>query len=99
MLDCDDASRRRFLNLPMNMSVDCGCAGMEAARPGCPELGMLASAGLDAVERASVDMVCAMPEQHRKALSGRIAFRKGLRQLIFMKAFGMGDGTCELARM
>ncbi len=84
----------------MNMSVDCDCAGMSAAKPDeCPDLGILASTDLAAVERASVDMVYAMSEQHRKALVERIESRKGLRQLEFMEIFGMGNGTYELVRM
>ena len=99
MLDSDDVARRGFLNLPMKMSVDCGCAGMRVARPECPDLGILASTGLVAVDRASVDMVCAMPEQRRKTLMERIEHRNGLSQLEFMRTFGMGGGACEPVRM
>ena len=93
------APRICYINLLMNMSVDCDCAGMSAAKPECPDLGILASTDLAAVERASVDMVYAMPEQHRKALVERIESRKGLRQLDFMEIFGMGDGAYELVRV
>lgn len=93
------APRICYINLLMNMSVDCDCAGMSAAKPECPDLGILASTDLAAVERASVDMVYAMPEQHRKALVERIESRKGLRQLEFMDIFGMGGGAYELVRL
>ena len=85
-----------YINLLMNMSVDCDCAGMSAAAPQCPDLGILASTDLAAVERASVDMLYAMPEEYKRGLVERIESRKGLRQLEFMKIFGMGDGKYEL---
>ena len=93
------APRICYLNLLMNMSVDCDCAGLSAARPACPDLGILASTDLAAVERASIDMVYAMPENHKKALVERIESRKGLRQLEFMDIFDMGDGKYELVRI
>ena len=93
------APRICYINLLMNMSVDCDCAGMSAAKPQCPDVGILASTDLAAVERASVDMVYAMPEAHKKALVERITSREGLRQLEFMEIFGMGDGKYELVRI
>lgn len=93
------APRICYLNLLMNMSVDCDCAGMSAAKPQCPDLGILASTDLAAIERASVDMVYAMPEQQKKALVERVESRKGLRQLAFMEIFGMGNGAYELIRV
>lgn len=80
MLDSDDAARRGFLNLRMVLSVNCDCAGMSAVRSESPDLGILGSAELASVERASMDMVFyAMPEQHRKPLVESIASRKGPR--------------------
>lgn len=84
-----------YVNLLINMSVDCDCAGKSAAKPQCPDLGILASTDLAAVER----MVYAMPEEHKKGLVERIESRKGLRQLEFMEIFGMGDGKYELVRI
>lgn len=85
-----------YINLMMNMSVDCDCAGMSAAKPLCPNLGILASTDLAAVERASADMVYALPEAQKRALVERIESRSGLRQLEFMNILGMGDGQYEL---
>ena len=96
---CHFAPRICYVNLLMNMSVDCDCAGKSAAKPQCPDLGILASTDLAAVERASVDMVYAMPEVYKKGLVERIESRKGLRQLEFMEIFGMGDGKYELVRI
>lgn len=85
-----------YINLLMNMSVDCDCAGMSAAKPQCPHLGILASTDLAAVEQASVDMVYALPEAQKRDLVERIESRSGLRQLEFMNILGMGDGQYEL---
>lgn len=85
-----------YINLLMNMSVDCDCAGMSAAKPKCPNIGILASTSLAAVEQASVDMVYALPEAQKHDLVERIESRSGLRQLEFMKILGMGDGQYEL---
>ena len=88
--------RIAYINLMMNMSVDCDCAGLSAAKPKCPNLGILASTDLAAVEQASVDMVYALPEAQKHDLVERIESRSGLRQLEFMKILGMGDGRYEL---
>ncbi|MBQ7618458.1 MAG: DUF362 domain-containing protein [Desulfovibrio sp.] len=88
-----------YINLLMNMSVDCDCAGLSAAKPECPDQGILASTDLAAVERASIDLVYAMEEQHKKALVERIESRKGLRQLEFMEIFGLGDGAYTLKQL
>lgn len=85
-----------YINMLMNISVDCDCAGMSAAKPKCPDLGILASTDLAAVEQASVDMVYALPEAQKHDLVERIESRAGLRQLEFMKILGMGDGQYEL---
>lgn len=85
-----------YINLMMNMSVDCDCAGTSAAKPKCPNLGILASTDLAAVEQASVDIVYALPEAQKHDLVERIESRSGLRQLEFMKILGMGDGQYEL---
>lgn len=85
-----------YINLLMNMSVDCDCAGIHAAKPQCPDIGILASTDLAAVERASIDMVYAMEDRYKKALVERIESRKGLRQLEFMEIFGMGSGAYTL---
>ncbi|MDO5537422.1 MAG: DUF362 domain-containing protein [Desulfovibrionaceae bacterium] len=88
-----------YINLMINMSVDCDCAGLSAAKPKCPDLGILASTDLTAVDQASVDMVYAMPEKYRKDLVERIESRAGLRQLEFLKILGMGTGEYELVEI
>lgn len=85
-----------YINVLRNMSVDCDCAGTSAAPVVTPDLGILASNDLLAVDQASVDLVYALPEAQRHDLVERIESRKGLRQLTRMKELGMGNDNYEL---
>ena len=76
------------------MSVDCDCAGVGAAEPTIPDLGMVASTDILAVDQACVDMVYAHPD--RKDLVERIESRKGLHQLNAMRDQKMGNSQYEL---
>jgi uncharacterized Fe-S center protein len=78
------------------MSVDCDCAGTNAAPVKARDLGILASTDLFAVEQASIDMVYKLPEAELHDLKERIESRKGLRQLSYMKEMKMGNGQYEL---
>jgi uncharacterized Fe-S center protein len=88
-----------FINVLRNMSVDCDCAGTDAAPVKARDLGILASTDLQAVERASIDMVYALPEAELHDLRERIESRKGLRQLSYMKELRMGNDQYELIRI
>ena len=83
-----------FLNVMRRMSVDCDCAGVGAAEPTIPDLGMVASTDILAIDQASVDMVYAHPD--RKDLVERIESRKGLHQLNAMRDQKMGNSQYEL---
>lgn len=85
-----------FINVLRNMSVDCDCAGVSAAPVVTPDIGILASVDILAVDQASVDMVYALPEHDRHDLQERIESRRGLRQLSYMKELGMGNDKYEL---
>ena len=64
------------------MSVDCDCAGTSAAEPTAPDIGILASTDLLAIDQAcSIDPIKALPEGQNRDLMERITSRKGLRQL------------------
>lgn len=84
-------SRIVFINVLRNMSVDCDCAGTEAAPVKARNLGILASTDLAAVEQASIDMVYRLPEAELHDLRERIETRKGLHQLEYMKTLGIGN--------
>ena len=88
-----------FINVLRSMSVDCDCAGIHAARPTAPDLGILASADILAIDQASIDMVYALPEAQKKDLVERIESRKGLRQLSAMEELGMGSREYRLVTL
>jgi uncharacterized Fe-S center protein len=83
--------RITYINVLRSMSVDCDCMGMRAAKPTAPDIGILASTDVLALDQASVDMVYALPEAQRHDLVERIESRGGLRQLTYMKELGMGS--------
>ena len=85
-----------YINVLRNMSVDCDCAGLGAAAPTTPDLGIIASTDILAVDQASVDMVYALPEAQRRDLVERIESRSGLRQLEYMKLQCMGNNQYDL---
>ena len=85
-----------YINILRNMSVDCDCAGTSAAPAVAPDLGILASNDLLAIDQASVDLVYALPEEQRHDLVERIESRSGLRQLTRMKELGMGNDNYDL---
>ena len=84
-----------FINVLRNMSVDCDCAGRSAAPVVTPDIGILASLDILAVDQASVDMVYGLNEKSAD-LRQRIETRHGLRQLSYMKELGMGNDKYEL---
>ena len=85
-----------FINVMRNMSVDCDCAGTTAAPVVTPNVGILASRDICALDTACVDLVFAMGEKHNKALVERMTSRHGFRQLTYMKELGMGNDKYKL---
>lgn len=88
--------RITYINVLRSMSVDCDCTGTGAAAPTAPDIGILASTDILAIDQASIDMVYALPETQRHDLVERIESRSGLRQLEYMKIMGMGNKRYEL---
>lgn len=88
--------RMAYVNVLRNLSVDCDCAGTGAAPATAPDIGILASTDLLAVDQASVDMVYALPETQRRDLVERIESRSGLRQLTYMRELGMGRRAYDI---
>ena len=80
-----------FVNVLRNMSVSCDCEGVAAAPVVTPNIGILASKDILAIDAASVDLVYALEEADHKDLVERIETRHGLRQLSYMKELGMGN--------
>lgn len=83
-----------YLNVLRRMSVDCDCAGLIAAEPTIPDIGILASTDLLAIDQASVDLV--YQTASNQDLVKRIESRHGLHQLQAMKELKMGNPQYEL---
>lgn len=80
-----------YINVLRNMSISCDCEGIHAAPVVAPNLGILASTDILAVDQAAIDMIYALQEKDHKDLVQRIESRAGLRQLSYMKELGMGN--------
>ena len=85
-----------FINVMRNMSVDCDCAGTAATPVVTPNVGILASRDICALDQACVDLVFAMGEKYNKELVERMTSRHGFRQLTYMKELGMGNDRYKL---
>ena len=85
-----------FLNVMRRMSVDCDCAGVAAAEPTIPDIGILASTDILAIDQACIDLVYSQPEKYRHDLVERIESRHGLHQLTAMREMKMGNPQYEL---
>ncbi|PAV38619.1 (Fe-S)-binding protein [Megasphaera sp. ASD88] len=85
-----------FINVMRRMSVDCDCAGTSAAEPTIPDIGIVASTDILAVDQASVDLVYGLPSSQNHDLVGRIESRRGLHQLQAMRDLKMGNDQYEL---
>lgn len=83
-----------FINVLRRMSVDRDCAGVTAAEPTIPDIGILASTDLLAIDQASVDLV--FNHESNKDLVERMTSRHGLRQLSGMAEKKMGNPQYEL---
>lgn len=85
-----------FINVMRNMSVSCDCEGKTAQPVVTPDVGILASWDILAVDQACVDIVYSMPSHAGRHLVERIESRHGLRQLTYMKELGMGNDRYHL---
>ena len=79
------------INTMRNMSVSCDCEGPKAEPVVTPDVGILASLDILAVDSACMDLIYALPGGGGKAMIERVETRHGLRQLSYMKELGMGN--------
>ena len=79
-----------YVNVMRNMSVSCDCEGTQAAPVVTPNVGILSSTDLLAIDQACVDIIYAMMEEEHHDMVERIESRHGHRQLSYMKELGMG---------
>ena len=80
-----------YVNVMRNMSVSCDCEGVAAMPVVTPNVGILASTDILALDQACVDLIYAMREDENHAMVERIETRHGHRQLSCMKEMGMGN--------
>ena len=80
-----------FINVMRNMSVSCDCEGKDAQPVVTPDIGILASSDILALDNACVDLLYALPDGGGKTMIERVETRHGLRQLSYMKELGMGN--------
>jgi len=85
-----------YINVMRNMSVSCDCEGTAAQPVVTPDVGILASLDILAVDQACVDLVYALPEESHHDLIKRMESRHGLRQLTYMKELQMGNDKYKL---
>ncbi len=85
-----------YVNVMRNMSVSCDCEGVAAAPVVTPNVGILASSDICAIDSACVDLVMAMKEEDHHDLVERMTSRHGFRQLSYMHELGMGNWRYKL---
>ena len=85
-----------FVNVMRNMSVSCDCEGVNAEPVVTPNVGILASRDICALDTACVDLVYAMKPEENHDLVERIETRHGLRQLSYMHELNMGNTKYKL---
>ena len=88
-----------YINVLRNMSVSCDCEGTAAQPVVTPNVGILASTDICAIDSASVDLVVAMTNAglvHNHDLVERMTSRHGFRQLSYMHELGMGNWKYQL---
>lgn len=87
--------RITYINVLKNISVDCDC-NAHGRKPTCRDIGIVGSTDILAADKASVDMVYALPDPERRDIVERIETRSGLHQLEYMKTLHMGNDQYEL---
>jgi len=80
-----------YVNVMRNMSVSCDCEGVAAAPVVTPNVGILASTDICALDTACVDLIHAMTSEQNHDLWERMESRHGFRQLSYMNELGMGN--------
>lgn len=94
---CDYFGRRiTYINVLNRISIDCDCVGAGAAAPEMPDLGILASTDILAIDKAAVDMIYNFEDERKYSLITRIESRSGMRQLSAMAEHQMGTTNYEI---
>lgn len=91
-------NRIAFINVLQNISVDCDCDA-NAASPTCPDICILGSDNLLAIEQASIDIIYSLPSLQNQDIVERIESRNGLYQLDCMERLDMGSRDYNIVRI
>ncbi|WP_228448017.1 DUF362 domain-containing protein [Sulfurospirillum diekertiae] len=90
--------RITYINVLKNISVDCDCDA-HGKKPTCRDIGIVASTDILAIDKASIDLVYALPQTELKDIKERIETRNGLHQLEYMKLLRMGKEHYDLINL
>ena len=83
-----------YVNVMRNMSVSCDCEGVHAQPVVTPNIGILSSTDIVAIDTACIDLVFAMTDAglvDNHDLVERMLTRHSMRQLSYMHELGMGN--------
>jgi len=87
-----------YINVLNNLSVNCDCDA-NAAPPKMKDIGIMASLDPVALDKASVDMIYAAPEEERKDLVERIESMNGLHVVNYAEKMGLGSSNYKLVNI
>ena len=85
-----------FINVMRNMSVSCDCEGTKAQPVVTPNVGILGSRDICAIDNACVDLIFAMNEKDNHDFVERMSSRHSFRQLTYMKEIGLGNDKYKI---
>lgn len=94
----DKGDQMVYINVLNNLSIDCDC-NFSAAAPKMDDIGIVASLDPVAIDRASVDLIYAAPEDQRKDLVSRIENLNGTHLLDYAEELGLGSQKYELVNI
>ncbi len=93
------AGRAAYINVMMNMSVDCDCCAV-AEDPCMADIGILASTDPVAIDQACIDLVCAATDDPGQGhLLERIESRNGVHTIESAAELGVGSREYELVEV
>ena len=85
-----------FINVMRNMSVSNDCEGTKAQPVVTPNVGILGSRDICAIDNACVDLIFAMNEKDNHDFVERMSSRHSFRQLTYMKEIGLGNDKYKI---
>jgi uncharacterized Fe-S center protein len=87
-----------YVSVLKNISVDCDCVA-NAALSTCPDIGVIGSTDILAVDQAGIDLIYSLPSSQNKDIVERIDSRLGRHQLEYMETLHMGSREYNLVEI